>query len=251
MFILESIANLSDNIYSWIKNFIGFESIVSNKIDELNERIKQMALNLDALTAEVTRVTTVQASAVTLLKNLTAELEDISAKLAATPPPVAPEVIDTKPIDDLVAKLKDSTDALAGAVASSADVKGTKEVILNADDLTKPTVKVVLPEVLPPVVEAKPEVVVDTVDTTSPEPQVVITVAPATDETHELPNVVTDTIKTEDNLTDVTVHTDAELHDEVKTESGVDTSEAVKDAYEAAPEVTAAPADAPAEPAPV
>lgn len=211
-----------------------------------------MALNLDALTAEVTRVQTVQASAVTLLKNLTAELEDISAKMAAMPAPVAPEVIDTKPIDDLVAKLKESTDALAGAVAASSDVKGTHEVILNADNPELPTVKVILPEVVPAEVEATPEVVVDKVDTTSPEPQVVITVEPASEEV-KAPDadVVTDTIKTETGLTDVTVHTDAEMHEEVKADTGVDTTEAVKEAYEAAPEVTAAPAEEPAEPAPV
>lgn len=212
---------------------------IYNIVLNIQERMSQMALNLDALTAEVTRAQTVQASAVTLLKNLTTELEDISAKLAATPPPVAPEVIDTKPIDDLVAKLKDSTDALAGAVADSWDTKPVHEVVLNATDSTKPTISVILPEVLPEHVEVKTEQVVDTVDPTSSAPQIVVSVEPAPAPAPDVA-VVTDTIATPEGQTDVTVSVPAEVHAEV-ADHGIDVIEAVKEAV--------AEAEVPAEPA--
>jgi low affinity Fe/Cu permease len=79
------------------------------------ERIKQMAINLDSLTAEVARVQTVQASAVTLLDSLTHELEKISADLAAQSSSGA---ADTAALNDLIDKLKVSTDGLAAAVAN-------------------------------------------------------------------------------------------------------------------------------------
>lgn len=110
-------------IYSWIKNFFGFESIVSNKIDsilsvieKIDERINQMALNLDALTLAVEQTKGVQDSAITLLHHLTEELSEISAKLAETPKEMP---VDTSGLDALVAKLKDSTAALADAVAAN------------------------------------------------------------------------------------------------------------------------------------
>lgn len=242
MFILTEIKSLLLSIYAWSKNFLGFETIVANKIEllsesieRLNERITQMALNLDALTTEVTRAQTVQTSAIALLQKLTSELEDISAKLASKP---AEEPVDTKPLDDLVSKLKSSTDSLAAAVADSADVQKTHEVILNADNPELPTVKVTLPEVLPETVKLEAEVVVDKVDPVSSEPQVEIVVKPA-DEVHE--DAVIDTIKTDDGQMDVTVSAPAEIHEEVKVESGVDVVEAVKEAFEATPEVVAAP----------
>lgn len=74
-----------------------------------------MALNLDSLTAEVARVQTVQASAVTLLDSLTHELEKISADLAAQSSSGA---ADTAALNDLIDKLKVSTDGLAAAVAN-------------------------------------------------------------------------------------------------------------------------------------
>lgn len=245
MFILTEIKNILLDIYSWTKNFFGFESIVSKKIDiilsrldKIDERINQMALNLDALTAEVTRAQTVQASAVTLLKSLTTELEEIATKLAAKP---AEAPVDTKPLDDLVTKLKSSTDSLATAVADSWDKKATHEVILNADDTTKPTVSVILPEVLPEHVEVKTEQLVDKVDTTSPEPQIVVSVepAPAPAPAPEEP-VVTDVIETPADQTNVTISVPADVHAEA-TEQGVDVIEAVKEAVTEA-EVPAEPA---------
>lgn len=240
--MLRQIKSLLHNIYSYVKNIIGFETIAANKLDELsiiitdiNERIKKMALNLDALTMEVSRAQTVQSSAIALLQKLTSELEDISAKLASKP---AEEPVDTKPLDDLVTKLKSSTDSLSAAIADSADVQKTHEVVLNADNPDLPTVKVTLPEVLPETVKVEAEQVVDKVDTTSPEPQVEITVKPA-DEVHE--DAVTSTIETPEGQTDVTVSAPADVHEEIKTDTGVDVVDAVKEAVQATPEVVAAP----------
>lgn len=112
---------------SLIKNFISQQNIAAKKIDnvvillnKIQKGINQMALNLDALTAEVEHTKGVQESAVVLLQKLTAELADVSAKLAATPKDVP---VDTSGLDELVAKLKSSTDALAGAVAANSPVE--------------------------------------------------------------------------------------------------------------------------------
>jgi hypothetical protein len=84
-------------------------------INTLSERIQQMAINLDALAAEVSNVQTVQASAVALLDSLTKELEKISADLATKSDTSA----DTAALNDLIDKLKVSTDSLAAAVANT------------------------------------------------------------------------------------------------------------------------------------
>lgn len=148
-------------IYSWIKTFFGFESIVDEKlniilakIDQIDERINQMALNLDALTAAVEHTKGVQDSAILLLKHLTEELAEISAKLAETPKEMP---VDTSGLDALVTKLKDSTTALADAVAA------------NSHDHSEPAPAPVLEEPAPvveePVVEepapSEPETSVD------------------------------------------------------------------------------------------
>lgn len=78
-----------------------------------------MALDFEKLKAQVAETVTAQGSAVTLLHHLTNELQEISAKLAATPPM---EPVDTAPLDELVEKLKTSTDALAAAVVESTGV---------------------------------------------------------------------------------------------------------------------------------
>ena len=207
------------------------------KIIVLEERVRTMELNLDTLAAEVARVHTVHSSAATMLKKLTVELERVSAELAAK----ASETIDTKPLDDLIEKLKASTDALAGAVADSSNVIPTKEVILHADDPTVPTVQVNLPEVMPEVVTVSAETVVDSVDTTSPEPQVVVTVEPSTDATVTEDNVVADMIKTDEGLVDIVVTAPAEVAEAVSNEANVDVVSAVKEAFEATPEVVAEP----------
>lgn len=195
-------------------------------------------LNLDKLAAEVSRVATVHASAMALLKKLTGELETVSAQLAAKLAEVPP-VLDTAPLDALIDQLKASTDALAGAVSDSVDVKPMKEVVLNADNPAVPTVSVIMPEVMPEHVEVHAEVVVDTVDPVSTEPQVVVTVEPAA----EAPaaDAVVDTIATPADQVDVMVSADPVVHADVKTDAGVDVVEVVKEAFDAAPEVVAEP----------
>lgn len=197
-----------------------------------------MSLNLDRLAEEVARVTTVHASAMSLLKKLTSELEAVSAELAAKAAQVPP-VLDTAPLEALIDKLKASTDVLAGAVAESVDVVPMKEVVLNADNPAVPTVSVVMPEVMPENVAVSAEVVVDKVDPASAEPQVVVVVEPAV----EVPaaDAVVDTISTPADQLDVTIAAPAEVHAEVIADSGVDVVAAVKEAFEATPEVVAEP----------
>ena len=84
-------------------------------LSNLVERIDRMSINLETLTAEVTRVQTVQASAVTLLTSLTKELEKISADLAVKS---TEGTNDVAALNELIDKLKVSTDDLATAVAT-------------------------------------------------------------------------------------------------------------------------------------
>lgn len=77
-----------------------------------------MALNLDALTAEVERAKSVQESAVTLLHALSAELGKIAKDLHECGLGKEGEL---EALDALVVKLKGSTDGLATAIAESDD----------------------------------------------------------------------------------------------------------------------------------
>ena len=98
-------------VYKVVKKYLCALYNLSN----LLERIDKMAINLETLTAEVTRVQTVQASAVTLLTSLTKELEKISTDLAAKS---AEGANDAAALNELIDKLKVSTDDLATAVAT-------------------------------------------------------------------------------------------------------------------------------------
>lgn len=211
-----------------------------NTFRTIEERIQNMALNLDALAQEVARVQNVQSSAMLMLKKLTLELEDISAQLKAKSTEVANAVDETE-LNRLIEELKTSTGALAEAVADSTDVLETRKVVLNADDPSKPTVAVVMPEVMPTDVIAKVDTVVDTVDAASPEEQIVVTVVPATEAEPIEGKAVVDTIVTEEGLTDINVYVPEAEHAEVKEASGVDVVEAVVEAFDKEPEVVAAP----------
>jgi chemotaxis protein histidine kinase CheA len=97
--------------------FEGIETVL-NELSILQERTKQMALNLDALTAEVERVKSVQESAVTLLHALSDELTKIATDLHECG---LGKEGDLEALDALVEKLKGSTDGLATAIAESDD----------------------------------------------------------------------------------------------------------------------------------
>lgn len=221
----------------------------------IKERINKMTLNLEALAAEVTRAQTVQSSAVTLLKKLTGELERISAQMTEMAAQTPPQ-IDTAPLNDLIDKLKTSTDSLASAVSDSTNVTPVTEVVLNAEDTSKPTVQVIMPEILPENVVVTAEQVVPTVDNTSTEPQVVVTVQPAPAPeavTTEAPaaeapaaeapavDAPTAVIETPEGQVNVNVEVSPETA-AVAEAAGVNVVEAVKDAI--------AEAEVPAEPAP-
>ena len=109
------------------------EAVESFDIDTIEERMKEMALNLDALKEEVTRVATVHESAIKFIAALTEELKVVSAELKAK----HEEVIDTSELDALVAKLDSSTDALAAAIAVSHD-NPVEEKTWNTDNATTP-----------------------------------------------------------------------------------------------------------------
>lgn len=238
------IINIDDELKKIKEKLYEYDDIKLS-LSNLIERIEKMNIDLTVLTEEVARARTVQSSAVVLIQNLAKELEAVSAQLAAKAAEVPP-TFDPAPLNDLIAKLKDSTDGLSQAVASSAGVIPMKEVIMNADNPAVPTVSVTMPEVMPEVVTVTATPLVDTVDPTSTEPQVAIVVEPAKDTVVTSENVVTDVIQTEPGLVDVVVAADAEKHEEVKAETTVDAIAEVKAAYEATPEVTAEPVPEPA-----
>jgi hypothetical protein len=227
----------SVNLETEIENLKSLVMNIMNENSHLKKEMEKMGLNLDRLAEEVARVTTVHASAMSLLRKLTGELEGVSAQLAAQAAQTPP-VLDTAPLDALIDQLKASTDTLAGAVADSADVKDVVEVVLNADDPTKATVSVVMPEVMPEHVEVVTEMLVDTVDVASDEPQVLVTVVEAAE---PVADAVGATVSTPDDQVDVTVSADADMHAEVLADTGVDVVEAVKEAFESTEEVVAAP----------
>lgn len=237
--------NLSENDMSLNPVLLAKMTDVLEKLRLLEERTDTMKLNLDSLAAEVARVHTVQSSAKEMLMKLAGELESVSAELARKA--AEEQTIDTAPLDALIAELKTSTDALAGAVADSSNVIPTKEVILHADDPTVPTVQVNLPEVMPEHVAATAEVVVDAVDTTSVEPQVVITVEEAPAEAPVEP-VVEAVIATDEGEVDVNVVAPAAEVEAVKADAAVDVVAEIQEAYDVTPEVVAEPmVEAPAE----
>jgi hypothetical protein len=85
---------------------------VHKKLDLILERLQKMSTQLDALTAAVNAEATVEASAVTLIQGLAAEVAAVSAQLAAAG-------TDTTALDALTAKIKASSDALSAAVAAN------------------------------------------------------------------------------------------------------------------------------------
>jgi len=233
-----------------------------DQLSTLNKRITDMALDVSALEAEVTRVQTVQASAIALIKGVVGELESVKAELALKNAHVEP-AIDTTPLDKLVTDLKSSTDAFSAAIADSWDKKDVVEVVLHAEDPTTPTTTVIMPEVLPENVTVTTEVLVDVIDPASSEPQVAIVVeeAPAPAPVEEAPvasegeaapaiveeapaaPMVEEVIKTEEGLVDVTVSAPEAVVEEMKVE-GVEVMADVVAAFESTEEVTAAPVEA-------
>lgn len=226
---------------------------ITNDIERIEEKFTTMSDFLKELKDEVTAAKTVQESAIKLLKGLATEI-----KTAAHDPAAIKAIAD---------ELKSSTAALAAAIDDSDDVLPSHTVVLHADDPTQPTVSVVLPEVLPEVVEAKAEVVVDKVDNASPEPQVVITVSEATPEVAaaveaapaaavadpavniEVPAaepVASEVIATPAEQVDVTVTTPAAAAEEVKAETGVEVIAEVKEAVAEAEVPAVAAEEAPA-----
>ena len=78
----------------------------------IKQKEEEMALNFDALIAQVERNTQIDTSAITLLNGLTAKINQLAADLADQPVAAAK-------IAELAAALGASTDALVSAVAAN------------------------------------------------------------------------------------------------------------------------------------
>lgn len=118
--LIITIVDFIIDVYRKVKKFL----CALYNLTNILERIEQMAINLNSLAAEITRVQTVQASAVTLLTSLTKELESISADLASKS---AEGANDAAALNELIDKLKVSTDDLATAVATVPSKPQTEE----------------------------------------------------------------------------------------------------------------------------
>jgi hypothetical protein len=118
----------------------------------LTEEVRKMALNLDTLTTEVSRLETVNSSAVTLLHTLMNEIALLKDDPAA--------------LDALVGRVRIATDALAAAIAA---VPGDAPVVAPVE-VVEPTPAEVLvaPEVSPIVSEPTPVVVEEPVVVDAP-----------------------------------------------------------------------------------
>jgi HSP20 family molecular chaperone IbpA len=117
------------------------------------------------------------------------------------------------------------------------------ETVLNADNPEVPTVSVTMPDPMPQIVEATIEPLPVTVDPTSTEPQVQVTLSDATFEVSDA--VATEVIKTPEGQSDVVVAVTEETKAALEA-VGVDVMETVKAAVEeAAPAAPELPAPAP------
>lgn len=241
-----------------LNNIVTKVDLMFTELKDIKERMTDMARDLGQLTAEVARAKTVHKSTIDLIHKVVVELETVKEELKSAN---SNADLDVSALDSLASDLASSTDALADAVASSADVVKTHKKVINADKPDKVTVEVVLPEVLPEIVEAEVEVKADPVDVASPEPQVEIVVKeaeesvakvveetapevvadPATDLTTETGEVVsTEVLETAEGEADVAVA--VKVEDKAAAEAaGVNVVEAVKEAYDETPEVKAVP----------
>ena len=105
------------NVHTSMYHFL-LDSMTTRKINDitiLQERMNEMALNLDRLREEVAEVKSVHESAIKFIASLVDELKVVSAELKAK----NEEVLDTTELDDLVARLDESTSALAAAISTT------------------------------------------------------------------------------------------------------------------------------------
>jgi len=91
-----------------------FDMLMS-EIALIQERISHMAISLAALTEQVERVASTQTMAVEKINKLVADMEIITADLAAKAA-AAENAVDANELNALVEKLKVSTDSLITAV---------------------------------------------------------------------------------------------------------------------------------------
>jgi hypothetical protein len=96
----------------------------SNKLDQiikqlqlLQERVDAMAISLDALSSEVDRASTIQSDAIGLIGRLLSDVrvvtDELTIKAAA-----AENSVDAEQFNQLLSKLRTSTDALEAAVTA-------------------------------------------------------------------------------------------------------------------------------------
>ncbi len=114
-------------------------------------------------------------------------------------------------------------------------VPAESAVVVNDHTDVVPTTEVVLPDVLPQVVEVSLEHVADEVDASSLEPQATIVVEPATFEVVS-DDVHVEVIKTEEGKSDIVVAIPVEVKEELEAK-GIDVVEAITAAMDKAPDL--------------
>jgi ABC-type transporter Mla subunit MlaD len=101
-------------------SFINFRNIFTGEHDNKTfpiEEVRKMAVNLTELINQVNRVSEVQAKAAAAIDNLVSEIKTISEQLAQKTQE-AENTVDIQTINELIDKLKSSTNSLSNAMTT-------------------------------------------------------------------------------------------------------------------------------------
>lgn len=89
--------------------------LIMNAISKINERTIKMAMSLDKLASEIDRANAASSEAITFIEKLSFDMRTITDELAAARDAAAANAVDATMLDELISKLKQSTDALQSA----------------------------------------------------------------------------------------------------------------------------------------
>jgi methyl-accepting chemotaxis protein len=111
--------------------FLKFRSLFTSSnglsdIDTLIQKVSKMAADLSELIREVDRVSEVQSKAIAEIAGLVSQVQAVTEQLTLKAQE-AENSVDIQVINDLVNKLKSSTDSLSGVITSKAPTPETGE----------------------------------------------------------------------------------------------------------------------------
>lgn len=95
------------------------DNLIPEDLTYLLERIQKMAVDLTQLTQEVDRVRETQEKAAAVITNLVTEIKTVTDQLVAKTAE-AENTVDVNIINEMIAKLKESTDSLSAVLPAPA-----------------------------------------------------------------------------------------------------------------------------------